>query len=104
MIERRRSPRYQVAGGELVLLPSATSVQILDISRGGALLQAAHGVRRTSRGRLTTSLKGSPFSAEVEVRRVEMLPNGGCRIGAMFIGLEETQRRVLEEFTLAGRP
>ncbi len=86
----------------MALLPSPTSVQILDISRGGVLLEAGHCIRRTSTGRLTTTLKGLPFSAEIEVRRVDTLPNGGCRIGAKFIAMGPDQRRVLEEFTLKG--
>jgi hypothetical protein len=64
------------------------------------LLQAAHCIRRNSTGRLTTTLKGTPFTADVEVRRVETLPNGGCRIGAKFTAIDAEHRRILEEFTL----
>ena len=100
--ERRRAPRYEVAGGEFALMPTATSVQILDISRGGVLLQSPHGARLTSTGQLTTMLKGQPFKAELEVRRVEVLPTGGYRIGAKFTHVVGNHRRVLEEFTHRG--
>lgn len=99
MEDRRRSPRYQVASGEMALVPSAVSVQILDISRGGVLLRSTHGVRLASTGKLTTMLKGQPFTAEVEVRRVEPVQGGGCRIGARFIGISTEHKRVLEDFT-----
>jgi len=101
-LERRRAPRYPVSGGELALLLSPMSVQILDISRGGVLLQSSHPARPEGTGRLTTTLKGLPFSAELEVRRVEVLPAGGYRIGAKFTTIGQEYRRVLEEFTHRG--
>lgn len=100
--DRRRNPRYQVSGGELALLPSPMSVQILDISRGGVLLQSSHPARPEGTGRLTTTLKGQPFTAELEVRRVEVLSAGGYRIGARFTTIGAEHRRVLEDFTHRG--
>ena len=103
MIEdRRRAPRYEVSGGEFALLPFATSVQILDISRGGVLLQSSHGARLSGTGQLTTTLKGQPFKAELEVRRVESLPAGGYRIGAKFTHVDGDYRRLLDDFTHRG--
>ena len=102
MIERRRSPRFDVSGGEFALLPSANSVQILDISRGGVLLQCTYGARVASTGRLTTTLRGQPFSAELEVRRVDALPTGGFRVGAKFTMIDTEHSRALDAFTERG--
>lgn len=101
-VERRGAPRYTVSGGEVALLPSPMSVQILDISRGGVLLQSTNPARPEGTGRLTTTLKGLPFTAELEVRRVEVLPAGGYRIGARFTTIDVEYRRILEEFTHRG--
>jgi c-di-GMP-binding flagellar brake protein YcgR len=101
--ERRRAPRYEIVAGELAVLPSAMSVQILDISLGGVLLLSAQIARIGATGRLTLTLGSQPFSAEVEVRRV--VPVAGtdeCRIGAMFLGISPENARMIERFTDQG--
>ena len=104
MEERRRSPRFEIEEGGLAVLPSAASVQILDISLAGVLLQSAYSAKVGSRGRLRLSLGGQPFSAEVEVRRT--LPAGtNChRMGAMFVDLSPENERMIERFTQQRNP
>jgi hypothetical protein len=98
--ERRRAPRREVVDGELAVLPWATSVQILDVSTAGVLVQSAQSARPGATGRLTLTLGGEPFSADVEVRRVTPAPGtGDCRIGMMFIDLSADNRRTIERFT-----
>ena len=101
--ERRRAPRYEIVAGELAVLPSPMSVQILDISLGGVLLQSSQFARIGATGRLTLTLGSQPFSAEVEVRRV--VPVAGtdeCRIGAMFLDISPENKRMIERFTEQG--
>jgi c-di-GMP-binding flagellar brake protein YcgR len=98
--ERRRSPRYEISTGELAVLPVAISVQILDISPAGVLLQSTHSTTVGSRGRLTMTMDGLPFSAEVEVRRISLgMSNVGHRIGVMFVDLNPECQQMIERFT-----
>jgi hypothetical protein len=98
--ERRRSPRYEIQAGELAVLPVAISVQILDISPAGVLLQSSHSTTVGSRGRLKMNMGGQPFSADVEVRRISLgVANVGHRIGVMFVDLSPECQQMIERFT-----
>jgi len=98
--ERRRSPRYEIEAGELAILPVAISVQILDISPAGVLLQSSQSAKVGSRGRLSLDMAGQPFSAEVEVRRISLgVGNVGHRIGVMFVDLSADCQQMIERFT-----
>ena len=98
--ERRRSPRREVVDGELAVLPWGMSVQILDISTAGVLVQSAQTARSGATGRLTLTIGGEPFSADVEVRRVvNVTGSSDCRIGMMFVDLSADNRRTIERFT-----
>lgn len=98
--ERRRAPRREVVDGELAVLPWGMSVQILDISTTGVLAQSGQSARTGATGRLTLTLSGQPFSADVEVRRVDPVAGSGdCRLGMMFIDLSLESRRTIERFT-----
>ena len=98
--ERRRSPRYEIEGGELALLPVALSVQVLDISAAGALLQSNQSAKVGGRGRLRMTMAGQPFSADVDVRRVSLgVGNVGHRIGVMFVDISPESQQMIERFT-----
>src|SRR5437773_6244992 len=98
--ERRRSPRYEIQTGELAVLPVAISVQILDISPAGVLLQSTHSATVGTRGRLTMTMDGRPFSADVEVRRISLdTSHVGHRIGVMFVDLSPECQQMIERFT-----
>jgi c-di-GMP-binding flagellar brake protein YcgR len=101
VIERRRATRYDITSGELAVLPFATSVQILDISLAGALLQSPQLARIGSTGRLTLTLKGQPFSAEIEIRRVEQGAGQGTlhKLGVKFAEISAEHRLMIEDFT-----
>ena len=100
MEERRRSPRFDVDGGELAVLPISLSVRLLDISLSGVLVQSSQNAKEGSRGRLRLDLAGRPFAADVEVRRIAQGPGGrGYKIGARFLDLTDDQRQILEGFT-----
>ena len=108
--ERRRSPRYEARAGELVVLPFAVSVQVIDISVAGVLMESSRPVAVGTRGSLRLNVGGTPFSAEVEaelnrrsgVRRVSEATSGKglkYRIGASFTSMNPEHRQVIERFT-----
>jgi PilZ domain-containing protein len=98
--ERRRSPRFEVPGGEQAVLPIDLSVRLLDISLTGVLVHAGQTAKEGSRGRLRLDLAGQPFAAEVEVRRIAPGTGGqGYKIGARFVDLTDDQRHLIEGFT-----
>lgn len=102
MNERRRAPRYASKGGELVLLPAPMSVQVVDISVAGVLLQASRPVRVGTRGSLRLNIGGAPFLVAVDVRRVSAGPAGNdltYRIGAEFVSISPEHRQVIDRFT-----
>ena len=99
MDERRRTPRYDIEAGELAVLPAATSVQILDISLSGVLIQSVQPARVGSRGRLRLSLGGQPFSAEIEVRRTIPISANCHRMGVKFVDISQEHERMIERFT-----
>ena len=85
----------------LLLKLCSLSVRILDISPGGALLQSNQSAAKVgSRGRLSMTMAGQPFSADVEVRRVSIgVGNVGHRIGVMFVDLSSECQQMIERFT-----
>jgi hypothetical protein len=101
MEERRRSKRLAVPNAELALLSLSMTVQVLDISLAGVLLQASRLVQTGARGSLRLSLGGTPFSADVTVQRV--VPSGsladGYRVGATFGAISLEHRQVIERYT-----
>jgi hypothetical protein len=101
-IERRRAPRYESRGGELVVLPVPVSVQVVDISVAGVLLQSSRPVRVGTRGSLRLNIGGAPFLVAVDVRRVSAGPAGKdltYRIGAEFVSITAEHRQVIDRFT-----
>ena len=100
--ERRGAPRYAAKAGELVMLPFPVNVQVIDISVAGVLLQSTRPIEVGTRGSLRLNIEGTPFHAEVDVRRVSPSPTGKdltYRIGAQFVGVSPEHRRIIESFT-----
>ena len=104
-IERRRHPRYR-PGSELALsIPIVVNAEVLDISTGGALVSTPAHVAPGHRCQLRTLLDREPFSASVEVLRVEpgTQSSGGrlSHVGLRFGGLDDNSRRTLQRFVKA---
>jgi hypothetical protein len=87
---------------ELAKVPTSQSVQVLDISVMGVLLHASRAVDPGTRGSLKLNFWGSPFSAEVEIRRaVPVVEHGttlGYRVGATFVAITPEHRQLIERF------
>ena len=78
---------------------SSLSVRILDISVTGVLVESRHPVDPGSRGRLRLNLDGLPITVDVRIQRVETGKEGaGCRVGALFLGLDPKHRQLIEWF------
>jgi len=101
MDERRRSVRVAV-DGKVARMLSNVDVQVLDISVAGVLLHINRPVEPGARGCLRLNLWGTPFSADVEVRRVDQLMDGeraaGYGVGAVFVGIMPEHRQLIERF------
>ena len=81
-------------------LPVAASVQILDISLSGVLVESSQPTRQGARGHLRVDLGGAPLSADVEVRRVSSAEGTDrYRIGASFVNLSPEQQQLIGRFT-----
>jgi hypothetical protein len=101
IVERRRHPRQKVPAVTLSL-PATYIAEVLDISGGGALISTPGHVARGQRGQLRTLLDREPFSAIVEVMRVEPGTRGGLdtrdHVGLTFVSLDDNSRRTLNKF------
>jgi hypothetical protein len=102
MEERRRALRVPI-DGTLATLPTAVNVQVLDISVGGVLLQAKERLEPGTRARLRLNMWGSPFAAEVEVKRVSQMSENPQEIafglGAEFVSITPEHRQLIERFS-----
>ena len=99
MEERRRSKRYVMKSGRAVL-PLPVAVQVLDIGVGGALLQSNRPINVGTRGSLRLNVGGTPFTADLEVRRLSTgSPATGYQIGTIFVDISPEDRDVIEHFT-----
>jgi hypothetical protein len=85
MDDRRRSPRHALQEGELLDLPAALEVQVVDLSLAGALLLTNQPVAVGTRAHLRLHVDGHPISAEVEVRRVTAAEAGGHHLGVEIV-------------------
>lgn len=101
-VERRRYPRVRIRrDGVEIVLPTTTTVQLLDISETGVLLGSSRRLEAGRRAQLRTRLGTEPVTLTVEIRRVV---NGGreglatVKLGAEFVNLDEEGRRRIERF------
>ncbi len=101
MDERRRAVRVTVQEQTSRILNNV-DVEVLDISVAGVLLHINRPVEPGSRGCLRLNLWGTPFSADVEVRRVNQLVDGeqsaGYGVGAVFVAIMPEHRQLIERF------
>jgi hypothetical protein len=102
-VERRRSPRFAVAGGARLDRPVALTVRLLDIGLNGVLMASSQRLEVGGRARLTTRLGAINVEADVEVRRVGAPRDdgGAYQLGARFVDLDAATRRAMQQFLSA---
>ena len=91
-----------IADTELSVLAFPMPVRLLDISLGGVLLESTHPVELGTRGTLRFNFGGVPFTADVQVERLDTTRGDGgsdrYSIGASFVALSRQDQRVIERF------
>ena len=105
MMERRKSPRVELAGHPVVRLELRHRVQLLDISQSGALIACETLLPVGTRGHIRAGLAAQPFASEVAVRRhhTRRSPKGYTSLGAMFGGMDDRSRKSLDMFLPKGK-
>ena len=102
MVERRRHARALPAPDVAISLPATYNVEVLDISGGGALISTPGHVAVGQRARLRTLLEREPFSAMVEILRVDPGTRAGDdrrnHVGVAFVSLDDNSRKTLHRF------
>ena len=73
-------------------------VRLLDISLGGVLLESTHPVELGTRATLRFNFGGVPFTADVQVERLDSSGADRYSIGASFVALSKQDQRVIERF------
>lgn len=99
MEERRRYPRRLVED-QIAMLPATLNVQVIDITPGGALLQASRPVELGTRGTFRLNLGGTVFTAQMQVLRVTRARGGalGFLLGTKFLNVGVADEQLLERF------
>lgn len=101
-VERRRCPRHRPSLDLAVSIPIVVHAEVLDISAGGALVSTPAHVAPGHRCQLRTLLDREPFSASVEVLRVEPGTKANLEprshVGLRFGVLDDNSRRTLQRF------
>jgi len=102
MEERRRAPRHVLQYGEFVGLPFSLTVQVMDISVAGVLLQSSRPVNVGARGALRLTFGDQSLNTDVAVTRVSPTSTGAdgqYRIGAKFVSIRPEHRQLIERLT-----
>ncbi len=101
-VERRRYPRRRVGPELAVTIPTVVNAEVIDISAGGAMVSTPAEVVPGHRCRFRTLLDREPFSASVEVLRVDEGTRNGSEprhhVGLRFGVLDDNSRRTLQRF------
>jgi len=107
-IERRKHQRRRAPDDLLLTISTVVNAEILDISAGGALVSTPAQETKGHRCQLRGLLDREPFSALVEVLRVDEGTRNGLEqryhLGLKFGGLDENSRRTLQRFVRDGKP
>jgi hypothetical protein len=102
-IERRRFSRRQTTGDEVrVEVPIAVDADLLDLSSGGALVSTTAPLRPGQRALLQIVLDREPFTAWLDVKRVDMgtQTSRGHRyhVAGEFVSLDAKNVATLKRF------
>jgi PilZ domain len=101
--ERRRFARHETAKEGRLGLPVVHDVELVDISHTGLLFSCTGSLKVGQRAQVRVLLGREPFSASIEVVRIEretLVPRnaGRIRFGAIFTAVDENSQRNLQRF------
>jgi hypothetical protein len=99
--ERRRYPRLGPAADIKMWLPVVVNAELLDLSAGGALLSTSASLQPGQRAQLRLILDHEPFSAWIEIKRVEAGTQDGqprIRAAAAFTSIDGHSEVTLRHF------
>jgi len=103
--ERRRHPRFVPGTDVRLSVPVVANAEVLDISSEGALISTSAPLHDGQRAHLRILLQREPFSAWIEVRRLESGTAVGTeqrhRVGATFTVIDDNSQRTLQRFISA---
>jgi len=106
--ERRKHQRRPAPADLLLTISAVVNAEILDISAGGALVSTPAQETPGHRCQLRGLLDREPFSALVEVLRVNEGSRAGVEqryhLGLRFGALDDHSRRTLQRFVRDGKP
>ena len=103
-LERRRSPRSDVALGPELRQAVRTPVRLVDISASGALLAVDEGLPVGTTGRMRVTLGPGSFEAHVEVRRHETRPDAPLLLGTRIVSANPRDQDALDRFLQRALP
>ena len=91
---------FQASAIELGVLSRDLSVRLLEISRGGCLLESSHFVPVGTLGALSVVVDGTEYDDEVRVVRCQLVPGAGNthRVGVEFLTLQLAGNRSLRRY------
>jgi hypothetical protein len=96
--ERRMAPRQSCLDEWILEIPLVTTVTVVDVSAGGALLLSPRLLEPGTRGLLSIRLAADNFSSDVDVRRSLERAGTTARwlLGVQFLAMSERSRQGLE--------
>jgi hypothetical protein len=100
--DRRRAQRVSVHSRSWLSVPTAWSVQLIDVGMGGLSFSSPNVIEAGRSVFVRANLGGEPFQGQVRVCWSKSRAMGAGRqryeIGATFFPLEDSSRRTLERF------
>ena len=98
--ERRSTVRFNAGGEAEIGQPNWSTVEVIDISTTGVLFSCPVAVEVGEKGKLRMRLGDRSFAAQIEVKRSDSpkTAQGGYRLGAAFISLDDGSRIHLDDF------
>lgn len=99
-VERRRTIRVSPPKSPEIRWPAWSTVQLVDISTDGVLLNSPVPLAAGERAQLRMRLGDRSFSGDIEIRRehTRMPKQSGYPLGAVFTAVDEASRLTLDEF------
>jgi hypothetical protein len=106
--ERRRFPRHDLRRPAVLHVPVVHDVQLVEISRTGALFACAHPFAVGQRVEIRAVLARQPFVATIQIvrtaRHALSATDGALCFAATILALDDASRRTLQNFLASAAP